>query len=81
MIKNVIFSIILFLIFLFLGFSIGRYSDKYYGRLNTPHHWIWGLLLIALGIGLFISDLNDFFIIPFYSFMELNHVWKFWSIK
>ena len=74
-------SIIIILLVGFLGYVIGRFGDYY---LNfwmkdpswAPHHWIYGLILVALGsyffgnnislwlisfgIGLFISDLKDF---------------------
>ena len=62
------------LISAFGGFAIGRFSDKYGGHLNTPHHWIYGLALIiagivyidnligiislSFGVGHFISDLD-----------------------
>jgi|GEM_PF-2541460 len=61
----------------------------------VPHHWIWGVvffilgvifissfwsfLAIPLGIGLFISDLNDFLHLRFFG-KEPPHKWKFWSI-
>ncbi len=74
-------DIIIFLFFSFLGYLIGRWGDNY---LNfwmkdpswAPHHWIYGLVLVAFGTfyltsclglitisfgaGLFISDLKDF---------------------
>lgn len=85
-----------FLIMFFIGFAVGRYGDKWGGHLNTPHHWIYGLLLIivgiifihnnagivalSFGIGHFLSDLNDFINMRFYGPDE-PHDWKFWSIK
>lgn len=77
----VFLNILVFIFFGFLGYLIGRFGDYY---LNfwmkdpawAPHHWIYGLVLTALGtfylgdslasgviffgIGLFISDLKDF---------------------
>ncbi len=49
-----ILDIIIFLLFAFLGYLIGRWGDNY---LNfwlrdpawAPHHWIHGLILITLG--------------------------------
>jgi len=80
----------------FAGFAIGRFSDKYGGHLNTPHHWIYGLILLILGIyyinqllgvlsfsfgiGHFISDLDDFLHIRIWG-VDKPHKWKFWSIK
>jgi len=70
----------------FLGYLIGRWGDHY---LNfwmkdpgwAPHHWIYGLILMAAGLfllknnlevwifsfgtGLFISDLKDFLDLKF----------------
>jgi len=62
----------------------------------NPHHWIWGALLIFLGgfgstsflgltsicfgIGVFVSDLNDFLHLRFFG-EEPPHQWKFWHIN
>jgi MFS family permease len=80
----------------FAGFAIGRIGDRYGGHINGPHHWIYGLLIaafgaiffagllmwvaVAFGIGLFISDLEDFFKGKFYGVDE-PHDWRFWSLK
>ena len=77
----IILSIVNFLAAGFLGYVIGRFGDNY---LNVwmgdpswpPHHWIYGLALMIIGLfffknnleiwiysfgmGLFISDLKDF---------------------
>jgi putative Mn2+ efflux pump MntP len=84
------------LISAFIGFSIGRFCDKYGGHLNTLHHWIYGLLMIMIGaycmnyfiglllfsfgIGLFVSDLDDFLHLRFFG-VDKPHKWKFWDIK
>lgn len=78
---NLLFSIVLLTLFIIVGFTIGRYSDKYLGYTKTPHHWIYGIAIIGLGMGLFISDFNDFLVLPFYSFVELSHKWRFLSIE
>ena len=81
-----VLNIIFFLITAFLGYLIGRFGDYY---LNfwmkdpswAPHHWIYGLILMIIGIfyfkndlglwifsfglGLFISDLKDFLDLKF----------------
>lgn len=56
-----------------------------------PHHWIFGLIIVLIaiwydifwilffGIGLFISDLNDFFEFQFFSKDGLGSK-KFWHI-
>jgi hypothetical protein len=89
------------LFFCFIGFTIGRFGDKYLGYLDkiggipVPHHWIWGVLMIILGIffhdsvwampiisfgiGHFISDLNDFLHLRFVG-EDPPHEWKFWNI-
>ena len=80
----------------FMGFAIGRFGDKWGGHLNAPHHWIYGLIMIIIGIvfvkkfvgiflltfgvGHFISDLDDFLHMRIYGVDE-PHEWKFWSIK
>jgi len=84
------------LLIAFIGFGIGRLSDKLGGHLNTPHHWIYGLILIVVGIiyinnlmgilslsfgiGHFTSDLDDFLHMRIWGVDE-PHEWKFWSIK
>jgi len=79
--KLTILNTLNFLVSGFLGYIIGRWADNY---LNiwlkdpawAPHHWIYGLILMVIGIfcfknnleiwifsfglGLFISDLKDF---------------------
>lgn len=81
-----IISITIFLTITFLGYLLGRWGDYY---LNfwlkdpswAPHHWIYGFILviigifyfknnlglpiISFGIGLFISDLKDFLDLKF----------------
>jgi hypothetical protein len=89
-------SIIIGALSAFVGFAIGRIGDKYGGQIKSPHHWIYGLLLviagifflenifgiilIAFGVGHFISDLDDFLHLRFYG-VDLPHKWKFWDIK
>jgi putative Mn2+ efflux pump MntP len=81
---------------LFAGFAIGRFSDKWGGHLPTPHHWIYGLILVVFGIyyirsalgvfglsfriGHFVSDLDDFLHMRVFG-RDVPHRWKFWSIK
>lgn len=83
-------TILIYLLLIFIGFTIGRYSDKWGGHLNVPHHWIWGILiifigfffklwLVPIGIGLFISDLKDFIELRIWS-PDKPKKWKFWDI-
>jgi hypothetical protein len=55
------------------------------------HHWVWGAVLailgyfwsyyiLSFGIGLFISDLNDFLHARIAG-KEPPHQWSFWSIQ
>ncbi|MCK5449688.1 hypothetical protein KAI32_02385 [Candidatus Pacearchaeota archaeon] len=93
---NILLIITISLIGTFVGFAIGRFGDKYGGHLNAPHHWIYGLVLIVVGIiyihnwigmlslsfgvGHFVSDLDDFLHMRIWGVDE-PHEWKFWSIK
>jgi MFS family permease len=78
------------------GFAAGRIGDRHGGHVNAPHHWIYGLLMVvfgfiffsnwlfwaiaSFGIGLFISDLEDFLKGKVWGVDE-PHKWKFWSLK
>jgi len=80
----------------FIAFAMGRIGDKYGGHLNAPHHWIYGLILMVLGVfwtnlsvcvilfsigfGHFISGLDDFLHMRIWG-PDKPHEWKFWSIK
>jgi hypothetical protein len=84
----IILNIINFLIAGFLGYLIGRFSDNYVNIWIgdpkwIPHHWIFGLILMIIGIvcfknnleiwifsfgaGLFVSDLKDFLDLKFFA--------------
>jgi len=70
----------------FLGYLVGRWGDYYLNfwlkdPVWAPHHWIYGLVLIIIGVfffktnlglwaiffgaGLFVSDLKDFLDLKF----------------
>ncbi|MEK7095803.1 MAG: hypothetical protein AAB896_00720 [Patescibacteria group bacterium] len=88
-------TIILLLAIAFIGYAIGRVSHILGGHLNAPHHWIYGVLaiivgvifykhnfgrwLIAFGIGHTISDLKDMLELKFYG-RDTVEVKKFWGI-
>ncbi|KKQ73165.1 MAG: hypothetical protein US94_C0037G0009 [Berkelbacteria bacterium GW2011_GWB1_38_5] len=88
-------QILIFLAILFLGFAVGRVGHILGGQLKSPHHWIYGLILIivgiifrkntwgiwalSFGIGLFISDLKDFMTLKFYGVDDVK-IKKFWEI-
>ena len=78
----------------FAGFAVGRIGHIIGGHLNTPDHWIYGVLavvgiflykhhvgqwLIAFGAGHTISDLKDMLNLKFYGPDEVE-VKKFWGI-
>ena len=87
-------QIILFAL-VFIAFAAGRFGDLIGGGWNFMHHWIPGAALIvfglkfknkysgyliAIGVGLVISDLNDLINLRFWG-VDVPHVWKFWSIN
>jgi ABC-type uncharacterized transport system permease subunit len=75
-------NIVLLVAIVFGGYAIGRASHVIGGHLNTPDHWIYGVLaiivgaifykhhagqaLIAFGIGHTISDAKDMMNLKFY---------------
>lgn len=75
-------AVVIFLVIAFVGYAVGRVGHIYGGHLNTPHHWIygvlaiivgaffhshsWGVWLIAFGIGHTISDFKDMLALKFY---------------
>lgn len=93
MTKNIIFG----LISIFIGYISGRTGHLIGGLSLSPHHWIYGLLIMIigfilhkkyskyyfligfLGIGIFISDLNDFLNLQFYGVDTVNQ-FIFWNI-
>jgi len=86
---------LLYFFIIFIGFSAGRLGHIFFGPLNSPHHWIFGLVSIALGliflnhffglvflclgIGCFISDLKDFLGFKIWGVDEVTE-FKFWGI-
>ena len=69
-------QILFYILMAFVAYVIGRIGHVYWGHLRTPHHWIYGLILMILGLifyekfsgllmfslgtGHFISDFKDF---------------------
>ncbi len=88
-------NILTFLAIAFIGFAIGRIGHILGGHLNTPDHWIYGVLaiivgigfhkqtwaqlLIAFGVGHTISDLKDMINLKFYGPDDIE-IKKFWGI-
>ena len=88
-------EVLIFLIIAFAVFAVGRIGHILGGHLNTPDHWIygvlaiivgaifyrhnWGVMLIAFGIGHTVSDLRDMLNLKFYGPDEVE-VKKFWGI-
>lgn len=80
---------------LFGSYAIGRISHILGGHLNTPHHWIygiialiigiifrrkkWGIYLILFGVGFIISDFKDLLDLKFYG-PDAMVKKKFWGI-
>ena len=79
----------------FVGYVVGRIGHITRGHLKTLHHWIyglvlliiglvfceslWGLYILSFGAGLFISDLRDFFDLKFYG-VDKDGIKKFWEV-
>lgn len=40
----------IYLAVVFAGFAIGRIGHIFGGQLNTPHHWIYGVILVIIGV-------------------------------
>ena len=78
----------------FLGYFLGRVGDHLGGHMNIPHHWIYGVLMILFGfsfyeytlgansaysgIGLFISDYEDFMHFRIYGPDDHKKELRFW---
>jgi len=85
----------IFIAIAIVSYAIGRISHVLGGQLNTPHHWIygviavlvgiifyrqwWGIYLIALGIGFIVSDFKDMIELKFYGPDEPG-IRIFWGI-
>ena len=48
--------ILICILIAFVGYTIGWIGHIYLGHLKAPHHWIYGLVLIILGIFCFKSS-------------------------
>ena len=86
---------IIYFLVLFGAYSVGRIGHILGGHLKAPHHWIYGMLalvvgivlhskwfgiyLILFGIGHIISDLKDMIELKFYGVDDVE-VKKFWGI-
>jgi len=78
----------------FIGFVLGRIGHMFGGQIKSPHHWIYGFILIVassflkenlsflvllFGLGVFISDFKDFLNLKFYGVDDIE-VKKFWRV-
>lgn len=43
-------SILMYFVVAFVGFAIGRIGHIFGGQLNAPHHWIYGVIIVIIGI-------------------------------
>ena len=85
----------IYFLVLFGAYTIGRIGHILCGHLKAPHHWIYGVIslilgivyhshvlgiyLIMFGIGHTISDLKDMVELKFYGVDDVE-VKKFWGI-
>ena len=85
---------LLLILTIFASYAIGRVSHVLGGHLNTPHHWIygvimvvigaffyhkvWGQYLIAFGLGMIISDFKDMINLKFFGPDDVE-IKKFWG--
>lgn len=94
--RLMVYNLLIIFLLSFLGYLLGRFGHVY---LNVwlrnpkfaPHHWIYGIILIFLGLeyseilfasfgfGLFLSDLKDFLKLKFIGPDEDDKK-KFWDI-
>lgn len=83
-------AVILFIAFAFIGYLIGRIGDYFGGHVDFFHHWIYGAILIvvgifihyiiiAAGIGLVISDAKDLMHLRVYG-PDKKTIKRFWGI-
>ena len=94
-----IIIIVFYLTLIFAGYVIGRIGHVLGGQIKSPHHWIygvalmlvgmtdfliffedrWSLALIAFGVGLAVSDLDDMIDFKIYG-VDPPGKKKFWNI-
>lgn len=88
-------DILFYILIAFIGYAIGRISHIYWGYLAVPHHWIYALVLIIIGLffynyflgliafyfglGYFVSDFKDFLQLKFFGADEPGQK-RFWGI-
>ena len=88
-------KIVIYIIILFASYTIGRIGHILGGHLKAPHHWIYGVIalivgiilyyqeagiyLMLFGIGFIISDFKDMIELKFYGVDDAK-VKKFWGI-
>jgi len=82
--------------FLILGYITGRIGDYFAGHWNFFHHWVYGIILLIIGIfyrnnfflvysasfgvGLIISDLDDLLHLRIYG-PDKKKEKKFWGFN
>ena len=52
-------SILIYLAVAFAGFAIGRVGHVLGGQLNTSHHWIYGVILMLIGMIMYLFFFED----------------------
>lgn len=87
-------KVAVFILVAFTSYAVGRWSHIVGGHLNTPHHWIYGIVaiivgavfykhlygwfLISIGIGMVVSDFKDMINLKFFGPDEVEKL-KFWG--
>lgn len=88
-------QILFYILISFIAYSVGRVGHIYFGYMKAPHHWIYGgiLMIVGLifykyllgviafyfGVGYFISDFKDFLQLRCFGVDEEGKK-KFWGI-
>jgi len=89
------FLFVVFPAVVFVGYAVGRAGHILGGHTRSPHHWLYGAMMIIIavlfreaslssymalcGVGVFVSDLKDFLDLKIYGVDEVE-VKRFWGI-
>jgi len=92
---KMILQILFYILLAFVGYAAGRIAHIFCGQLETPHHWIFGVFFMIVGLvyyklslglavfyfgaGFFVSDFKDFLLMRFYG-RDKKGKKRFWDI-